>query len=218
MTEKFTLEDLFIRIIPGGVLVGVLYFSYSKEINIEFIKGLDFLYTFIFFTFSYLVGEIIQTIARILEPIIYVFFKFYKPSKIFLYKNNPVLNSNYQRDKIMELLHEESLDGFDEEYKNIPYVPRNKELDDRSQGIFMKLYTKVSSDSEIKIFNRGYLLIRAITFMSLFVSIFFITQSNCQLSLVFGVVFLLFLWRARGMARTLVYKTVLINLKNNTNE
>ena len=88
MTEKFTLEDLFIKIIPGGVLIGVLYFIYSDTINLKLEKGFDFFYTFLFFTFSFLAGEVIQTITHELEWIIFSFFKFYKPSEIFLYKKN----------------------------------------------------------------------------------------------------------------------------------
>ena len=52
MTEKFSLEDLFIKIIPGGVLMGILYLMYGNQIDIELVKGLDFFYTFLFFTFS----------------------------------------------------------------------------------------------------------------------------------------------------------------------
>ena len=86
MTEKISLEDVFIKIIPGGVIIGVIFYFYGDQIDIKVIKGFDFLYTFTFIVFSYLVGEIIQTISHELEWMINIFFKFYRPSEIFYIK------------------------------------------------------------------------------------------------------------------------------------
>ena len=220
MTEKFSLEDLFIKIIPGGVLMGILYLMYGNQIDIELVKGLDFFYTFLFFTFSFLAGELIQIIARELEWIIYLFFKFYKPSEIFIYKNNPVLKNKHIRDKLITHLSLDTNDQtyFSKEYKDLPLFWWKREKQDKSQSLFWKLYTKVSSDNEMKIFNRNFLFVRAITFVFLFISILFYIEENIKFSLISASLFILFLWRARGMARTLVFKTVLLNLKTTINE
>ncbi|MGD9930062.1 MAG: hypothetical protein AB7U05_08580 [Mangrovibacterium sp.] len=217
MTEKFTLEDLFIKIIPGGVLIGVLYFLYYNAINLEFEKGLDFFYTFLFFTFSFLAGEVIQTIAHELEWIIFSFFKFYKPSEIFLYKDNPVLKNEHIRQQLFVHL---SFDvdeqyQFEKAYKELPLPWWKREKQSKAQSIFWKLYSEISSESEIKTFNRNFLLVRAITFTALGICILLFVKTNYELAILALILFALFLWRARGMARTLVFKTVILNLKKN---
>ncbi len=215
MTEKFTLEDLFIKIIPGGVLIGVLYFIYSEQIDLELEHGLDLFYTFLFFTFSFLAGEVIQTIAHELEWIIFSFFKFYKPSEIFLYNENPVLKDNHIKQRLFNFLSLNVNDQkyFEKTYKELPLIWWKREKQNKAQSIFWKLYSEISSEAEIKTFNRNFLLVRAITFTSLGISILFFIKSNRELGVVAIILFILFLWRARGMARTLVFKTVLLNLK-----
>lgn len=217
MTEKFTLEDLFIKIIPGGVLIGVLYFLYADKINLDLEKGLDFFYTFLFFTFSFLAGEVIQTIAHELEWIIFSFFKFYKPSEIFLYKSNPVLKNDYIRQRLFEHLSLDTNDQnyFGKSYKELPLLWWKREKQSKAQGIFWRLYSEISSESEIKSFNRNFLLVRAITFTALGLGILLVLKENHELAIIAFILFALFLWRARGMARTLVFKTVMLNLKNN---
>ena len=217
MTEKFTLEDLFIKIIPGGVLIGVLFFLYSDTINLKLEKGFDFFYTFLFFTFSFLAGQVIQTIAHELEWIIFSFFKFYKPSEIFLYKENPVLKNEYIRQQLFEHLSIDINDQnyFSKTYKELPLFWWKREKQNKAQSIFWKLYTKISGESEIKTFNRNFLLVRAITFTALGISILLLLQFKYELAITAFILFALFLWRARGMARTLVFKTVILNLKNN---
>lgn len=217
MTEKFTLEDLFIKIIPGGVLIGVLYFLYSDQIDLKIENGLDFFYTFLFFTFSFLAGEVIQTIAHELEWLIFSFFKFYKPSEAFLYKENPVLKNDHIRQRLFEHL---SLDSneqnhFNKTYKELPFFWWKREKQNKAQSLFWKLYSEVSAESEIKTFNRNYLFVRAITFLSLGIGVLFFVKDNKELAITAIILFILFLWRARGMARTLVFKTVILNLKSN---
>jgi len=216
MTENFTLEDLFIKIIPGGVVVGVLYFVYGDKLDYKIVQGVDFLYTFLFFTFSFLTGEIIQTIAHELEFIINIFFKFNKPSEVFLYKNNPVLDNENIRLQIIQFLKsdEDNLDGFENTYNELKWFRMNKELQNKSQGYFWKIYTNVSNENEVKIFNRGYLLTRGLTIVSLMLIVIFSVEKNIFFILYSCILFLMFLWRTRGMARTLVFKTVLLNLKN----
>ena len=159
MTEKFTLEDLLIKIIPGGVLIGVLFFLFSNQIDLKIEKGLDFFYTFLFFIFSFLAGEVIQTIAHELEWIIFSFFKFYKPSEVFLYKDNPVLKNEHIRQRLFKHLNLDSAvqNNFEKTYRELPLWWWKREKQDESQGIFWKLYSEVSAEAEIKIFNRSFL-------------------------------------------------------------
>ena len=215
MTEKLTLEDLLIKIIPGGVLIGVLYFLFSDQIYLKIEKGLDFFYTFLFFTFSFLAGEVIQTIAHELEWIIYSFFKFYKPSEVFLYKENPVLKNEHIRQRLINHIELEpsEIETFEKTYKELPLLWWKREKQKKTQSIFWKLYSEVSSETEIKVFNRNFLFVRAITFVALGVSILFLCKEINQLAIVSASLFILFLWRARGMARNLVFKTVMLNLK-----
>ncbi len=215
MTEKFTLEDLFIKIIPGGFIIGILYFVYGSKLNIDLEKGLDFFYTFLFFTFSFLAGEVLQTVAHELEWIINIFYKFYKPSEIFIYKENPILNNEHIREDLLNYLDlsQEEKDLYNQKYKDLPLFWRKRIKQQKSQSIFWKLYTNISSDNEIKVFNRNYLLVRGIVFSLIITSIIFYIESNYLLMIVSIFLFVLFLWRARGMARTLVFKTVMINLK-----
>ncbi len=48
MTEKFSLNDLFMRIMPGGALIGIIYFVYHEQLGIELTKELDFFIHFCF--------------------------------------------------------------------------------------------------------------------------------------------------------------------------
>jgi len=216
MTEKFTIEDLFIKIIPGGALVGILYFVYGNQLNIDATKGLDFFYTFLFFIFSYLAGEIVQTIANELEFLINLFFKRNKPSQIFLYKNNPVLkNENIRLDIIKYLaIEDDVLKNYNKSYKELHWFKKDKNSKSRCQGYFWKIYINVSNEAEIKTFNRNFLLIRGITIVCLMMIVVFSIKQNLSFIIGSSLLFLMFLWRTRGMARTLVFKIVLLNLKN----
>lgn len=217
MTEKFSLEDLFMKIMPGGVMIGVLFFVYGDLVEIKLIKGLDFFYTFVFFTFSYLMGEVLQTIAHQFEWIVFVFFKFYKPSEIFLYKSNPVLKGN--EDIRKQLLQKLSLDSasvtfFDTEYKQLPLVWWKRMKQDKAQNYFWTLYHNVSSENEIKAFNRSYIFVRAVIFIFIILAVLFGVMGNYDFMFLSIALFILFLWRARGMSRGLVFKTVMLNLKS----
>ncbi len=215
MTEKFTIEDLFIKIIPGGILIGVVFFIYKDSLNIDLVNGLDFFYTFLFFTFSFLFGEVLQTIAHEFEWIVFSFFKFYKPSEIFLYKENPVLRNEHIRQRVIDhlSLSQENKEKFNITYEKLPWLWWKRKNQNLAQSYFWKLYSKVSTYNEIRIFNRNYLFTRAITIVFITLSILFYLDSNNPLMLFSIALFVLFLWRARGMARTLVFKTIMINLK-----
>ena len=101
---------------------------------------------------------------------------------------------------------------FDNSYKKLP-VLFNRKSQTISQSYFWEIYTMVNHEDEIKAFNRNYLLIRGITFGMLIISTLYLINHEYSQLAVSIVLFLLFLWRARGMARMLVFKSVMIYLK-----
>ncbi len=218
MKDNFTLDELLIKVMPGGFLLGVMYFTFSSRLNFDLKSDLDFLYTFIFFCSAYIVGELLQTIAHEFEWLIDSFFKFRRPSKIFLYDENPVLKSSYKRIEILNQLNSQNIDisPFDRNYKDLPLLnhKKSKEADSLSQSIFWKLYSNFSSTDEIKIFNRNYLFVRAMMVEFLIIGVLFIFTDLKALSYVSFIISVLLLWRCRGMARNLVFKTVILNLRN----
>ena len=122
MMDKFTLEDLLIKIMPGGILICVLCFLYVPQILSSMPSNLDFLCTFIFITFSYLAGELIQTVAHLVErSMIYIFFKFYQPSEVFLYRDNPVIEDEKLREEILKYLtvNAKNRNEFNQTYKDL---------------------------------------------------------------------------------------------------
>ena len=73
---------------------------------------------------------------------------------------------------------------------------------------------KTGYSGEIKISNINYLFIRVITIEFLLISsILFFVEKDIYYGIISFVIFLIFLWRSRGLARGLVFKTILLNLK-----
>lgn len=218
MKDKFTLDELLIKVMPGGFLLAVFYFPYRESINILLNKELDFLYTFIFFCSAFITGELLQTIAHEFEWLVDSFYKFRRPSRIFLYKNNPILKSKYKRDEILKYLQEShtNLEEFDIEYKKLSIFNHKKSeaTDSLAQSIFWKLYTNVSDLDEIKTFNRNYLFVRALVIEFIIIGIFFLYNNYFLIAACSILIAMVFLWRCRGMARGLVFKTIILNLKS----
>ncbi len=216
MSDKFSIDELMIRVLPGGFLLTFIFFTLENQLQIKLDANLDFLYTFLFFCASFIIGELLQTLAHELEWMIDIFFKFRRPSKVFLYKNNPVLKNEHKRNELFEhlMLAKEKYDIFQKNYSDIPiFLGRKKFDDDLSQSIFWKLYSEVSDTSEIKMCNRNYLFTRVMSITFFIVTIILLTTNEIQFSYISTLLFLLFLWRARGVARGLVFKTILLNLK-----
>ncbi len=218
MLDKFSFEDLMIRVMPGGLLLGVALALYSETFSVYFNQDLDFLYTFLFFCAAFIAGEVLQTLAHSLEFFVDIFFRMRRPSKVFLYKQNPVLKSDYKREELLKLLdlntNERAL--IDREYSDIPLIFKGddtKQADDLSQSIFWRLYSKVSSTSEIVQSNASYLFCRVIFLVFLLVGLLLFTQDYRELSVIAFAIALIFLWRARGVARGLVHKIIQLNLK-----
>jgi hypothetical protein len=217
MNDKFSIEDLMIKIMPGGFLLAVLYFLFKDKIQLSFVEGLDFFYTFLFFCSAYIVGELLQTITHEVEWVIDIFFKLRRPSEIFLYKNNPVINSEHKRGELIRELDlgEAESKLFDQEYSRLSFWwwKKDKKTDQISQSIFWKLYSRVNQTEDIKIANRNYLFVRAITLEFLIIGILLFIHRYFYWSILSLLFCVIFLWRSRGIARGLVFKTVLLNLK-----
>lgn len=218
MIEKFNIEELMIRVIPGGFFLVVLFHIYGDIFDFTKFENVDFLYTFIFFCISFIMGEVLQTIAHQTEWLIDVFFKFRRPSKVFLYKKNPVLKSQNKRNELIQELNldNEEKDIFNKSYSELSFLfiwNRKVSEDDLSQSIFWRLYSKVSDTEEMKIANRGYLFSRVLVLIFLINSILYTSNSENILGIINFILFIIFLWRSRGNARGLVFKTVLMYLK-----
>ncbi len=202
---------------PGGFFMAAIFLFFAKNYQIHIAGDLDFLYTFLFFCSAFIVGELLQTVAHALEWVVDIFFKRRRPSHIFLYKENPILKSDYQRSKIIHILDfpNNQLEIFDKEYSDLSFFRKQKKDDKLSQDIFWKLYSSVSNQEEMRVVNRNYLFSRVIMVEFLFLTIFAFLSNSWVLVIVNLSIFLLFWWRTRGIARGLVFKTVLLNLKSN---
>lgn len=214
ITGKITWEDLLIRVLPGGFLVAIIFFisNFQLKLNNKF----DFLYSFLFFCVAFIAGEVLQTISHILEFIVNVFFKGYKPSEVFLYKNNPILpNENIRQRLLVSLnLSDEDKNVFEKEYKQRSFICKKKDkAKEISQGYFWKIYTAVEDNEIIKKSNINYLFLRVIMIDFLIVSVYLMLSGFGRYGLLAFMIFLILLWRARGLARGLVLKTALIYLK-----
>lgn len=180
------------------------------------VDHLDFFYTFLFFCSAFIVGELLQTLAHEFEWIIDIFFKFRRPSEVFLYKNNPILKNDHKRNEMMKkLLADEEIKIFEKEYSTLSILwwKINKKNNELSQSIFWKLYSKVSSLDEIKTVNKNYLFVRVMMIEFFIIGSMLILNKNFSFGVLSIIFCLVFLWRGRGVARGLVFKTVLLNLK-----
>lgn len=214
ITDKVTVEDLLIRVLPGGFLIALIFFTLNLQLSIN--SNLDFLYSFFFFCTAFILGEVLQTISHLLEFLINIFFKGYKPSEIFLYKENPIIPNEKIRQQLITSLKlskdEEKL--FEKEYRDIPLICSKKDkIKQISQSYFWKIFNKVEDDEKIKRSNINYLFLRVITIDFLITSIFLTLNNYLLYGLVSLIIFLILLWRARGLARGLLFKSILVYLK-----
>jgi len=153
MYDKFTLEELIIRVLPGGFFLTIMFLIFRNKIHLDFTDNLDFLYTFMFFCSAFITGVSLQAISHETEWLIDIFFKFRRPSKVFLYKNNPVLKNEYKREKCLEKLEltKEKLEVFEKTYSDLSILwwKKKKTEDNLSQSIFWELYSQVSNTDEM---------------------------------------------------------------------
>ncbi|MFA6105333.1 MAG: hypothetical protein WC725_01890 [Patescibacteria group bacterium] len=217
MVEKFSLEDLVIKVMPGGFLLLILFFIFVDKINFGFNENLDFLYTFLFFCSAFIAGEVLQTIAHEIEWVIDIFFKLRRPSEVFLYSCNPVIKNENKRNELVKdiKLEEAVLRPFNQKYSDLSFWwwKKDKNNDDMSQSIFWKLYSHVSETDEIKTANRNYLFVRVISLEFFIIAVILLVNKYFYYSILSSLLFVIFLWRGRGLARGLVFKTVLLSLK-----
>jgi hypothetical protein len=215
-SEKITIEDFIIRVLPGGFFLAVLFFAFNMQGYITASNGnLDFLYSFLFFCTAFIFGEVLQTITHIFEFLVDIFFKGYRPSEIFLYKNNPIIEDNKTRNELAEKLDltNDEKEFFNKDYKKLSLIcAKNNVKRKTGQDLFWKIFTNVEMNPSVKRSNINYLFSRVIMIEFLILScvLFFI---NNTISLSFFAIFIILLWRARGLAKGLVFKSVMTYIK-----
>ncbi len=218
MLDKFSIDELMIKVMPWGFFLWILMFLFWDAISFQLDEKLDFFYTFVFFCVAFITWEILQTIAHEIESIVDVFFKFLRPSEIFLYKWNPII-SDKRRWLIIEKLNipQNELQEIDKSYKDIPFLRKRKQFQswvNLSQHYFWELYSQVRGNDEIKIVNRNYLFVRVMMTSFFLLSLIAALVSHSVLSMLFWLLSLIFLWRSRWCARSLVFSTILCSFKN----
>lgn len=218
MLDKFSIDELMIKVMPWGFFLWILLFLFWDIISFELDEKLDFFYTFVFFCVAFITWEILQTIAHEIEGIVDIFFKFLRPSEIFLYKWNPII-SDKKRWVIIEKLNipPNELQEIDKSYKDIPFLKKRKQFQSwisLSQHYFWQLYSQVRGSDEIKTVNRGYLFVRVMMTAFFLLSVIAILACHSTLSILLGLLSLIFLWRSRGCAKSLVFNTVLTSFND----
>lgn len=212
---KITTNDFMIRVLPGGFFLSVLFFGFHLEEKLEFVSGLDFLYTFLFLCMAFIVGELLQTLAHLLEFFIDIFFKGYRPSEIFLLKNNPIIEEDVRKKVLQKLsIDEESEKYLNFEYENVPWIcKKNDKGREYRQGFFWRIFSEVESVDSIQRSNINYLFLRVITIEFLLL-IFVMAFVDTKLMIVFLGIFLCLLWRTRGVSKGLIFKSINVFLKS----
>lgn len=218
MLDKFSIDELMIKVMPWGFFLWILIFLFWDTISFQLDEKLDFFYTFVFFCIAFITWEILQTIAHEIESIVDVFFKFLRPSEIFLYKGNPII-SDKRRWLIIEKLNisQNELQEINKSYKDIPFLRKGKQFQSwisLSQHYFWELYSQARGSEEIKIVNRSYLFVRVMMTTFFLLSLIAVLACHSILSILFWLLSLIFLWRSRWCAKNLVFNTILFSLKN----
>lgn len=225
MFEKISFADLLITVIPGGFLVSVVFMSllFLSPSELPSLPDQDFLLTFVFLALSFTAGEVVQTLARLCEGLIDIFFKGYRPSELILLPNNPVTSER----QIQRLVEHAKLSDADrkllQDYRTLSLwrrIFRGKDAcADLCQDVFRQTYTKHQSDERITGSNARYLFTRA-----MFVVFLLVAGWLLFLAIRFGhtevypylvlslLISLAFLHRARGCGRGLVRQVVYISL------
>ena len=224
MFEKISFTDLLITVIPGGFLVSIVFLSFLflNPSEMPSLPDQDFLLTFVFLALSFTAGEVVQTLARLSEGVIDIFFKGYRPSELILLQNNPVTSER----QIQRLLEHAKLSDADKnllrDYRTMSFwrrIFRGKEAcAELCQDVFRQAYTKHQSDERITGSNARYLFTRAmfVVFLLvagwlLFLSVRFGYEVYPYLALSL-LISLAFLHRARGCGRGLVRQVIYISL------
>lgn len=210
LNEQFTIDHLLTRVLPGGFVIGLVFFVSGTQLPQN--QNFDFLYSFMFFCTAFIVGEILQTLSHETEFLVDVFFKGYRPSEIFLFQNNPIINNDGIRKKLIKKLDipRQHRDVFERSYSDIPVIMEKKAKERQiSQEIFWNMYSKVETDENVKRTNINYLFTRIMATTFLLACAYLLFCNLLIYGLISFVIFAIFVWRARGLARGLVFKSAL---------
>lgn len=226
MFEKISYNNALIIFIPGWFILSVfIIIFYLKFPNSNLnLPDYDLLLSFMFFALSLTIWEILQTFARWLDKIINIFFKWYRPSEIFLLKDNPIINE-FNRLKFLKLIklkkvHTIKLINY-KKIKIISWVTvKNDNFSKLSQWIFWEYYWKLDWNQKIINTNARYLFTRVmfvvfwfLWFLFLFIDIkWFSKEINILWSISFFISFL-FIYRARWNAKGLINDLVILTIK-----
>ncbi len=214
ITPKITLNQFLISVLPGGFVVSIILITviYSNPYFAKTIQGIDFLMTFMFVCLSFIFGEVLQTIARGCEKTIdWLFFRGYRPSDIFLLRNNPVLKDEKIKEEVikkLKLTKEEKEELI--EYSEAPFAfwKKKSKFVGLNKKNFWKIYSKSREAENIKESNARYLFTRVMFVIFVFLILWFSILESWIFVKVSSIFMVLFLWRARGCARGLVFSSV----------
>lgn len=223
MTDKFSLEDLLINILPGWFVIIMIWLFYHFQFplsldseKLKVVLGNDFLLTSAFIISSFIVGEILQTMAHLkpIEKFFDIFTKWQRPSEIFLLKNNPVV-TDYFLNKLTK--YDTRISNL-WSYKNISWWHifwwKNKDSKE-CQDIFNEIYTEVRENKILQYSNAKYLFTRVLTSIFLLLTVTCIYFSLYQLFIISGALFMVFLYRTRWCAVGLVKSTIILYSNKN---
>lgn len=209
MLPKISFQTFLINILPGGFFVSmlILYVNYYCSSCFDLLPDYEFLPAFIFIFTSFTAGEVLQTVAHLpfIEGLIDIFFKGKRPSEIFLLPNNPVIDERKRQKIICDLeIQKKDRDQL-KSYKSVSFFEGKKgDCFLVCQNAFWEMYAQVCNNEKIQIANAKYLFCRVMFLMFLVLSFIFLAIKIISVSIFFGVLTLLFLYRARGCARGLV--------------
>jgi len=212
--DKFSIDEYMVKIMPWWALILILCLFFWSNAPIQFWWEYDVLYAFVFICLSYIAWEILQTVSHLLDFVINVWFKFRKPTEVFLYKENPVLKNEHKRKEILEALKvgEEIEEILNIEYKDLNWLKFwkiSKKNNAILQSFFWTIYTSVKNNPEIKQWHINYLFLRAIILDCLVLSILSFYYGYPALAWISLIVLIILFWRARWLARWSVFNAVL---------
>ena len=214
MSDKFSIDEYMVKIMPWWALILILCLFFWEDVPVEFWWEYDVLYAFVFVCLSYIAWEIIQTLSHLLDFVINVWFKFRKPTEIFLYKKNPVIKNEHKRKELLSALkiEKEIEEILDVEYASLNWLKFrkiSKKNNDVLQSYYWTIYTSVKNNPEIKQWHTNYLFIRATMFDCLVLSILSFSYWYHELGWTSLIIRLILFWRIRWLARWLVFNAVL---------
>ena len=103
---------------------------------------------------------------------------------------------------------------FEKKYSSIPLIcPKKSIIRQCSQDQFWRIYANVEEVGSIRRANVSYLFTRVMIIVFLISCLYLFSNHLILYSTISLAIMTIFIWRAKGIARGLVFKTSLIYLK-----